>query len=172
MTTVERSWAIFQLRTCSCFFLSGLKRLLWSKVERSFSHKHAAVFSLWIEEAALEWSWAIFQPRTCSCFFSQARSCFGVKLSDLSATNMQLFFLSGSKRLLWSKVERSFSHKHAAVFLSGSKRLLWRKVENIFSHKHAADCSVWIEEAALERSWAIFLRRTCVVFFTGSKRLL
>ena len=50
-----------------------------------------------------------------------------MKLSDFSATNMQLFFLSGSQ-LLWSEVERSFSYEHAAVF------------------------SLWIKEAALEQS--------------------
>ena len=75
------------------FFLSGSKRLLWSEVERFFSHVHAAVFSLRLEEAALE-----------------------LKLNDFSATNMQLFFLSGSKKLLQSDVERSFSYEHAAVF--------------------------------------------------------
>ena len=91
---LERSLAIFQLRTCSCFFLSGSKRLLWSEVERFFSLEHAAVFSLWIEEAALERNWAIFQPRTCSCFFSgDRRGCFTAKLNDFfQLRNMQLFF--------------------------------------------------------------------------------
>ena len=51
-----------------------------------------------------------------------------LKLNDFSATNMQLFFLSGSKKLLQSDVERSFSYEHAAVF------------------------SCWIKEAALEQS--------------------
>ena len=36
------------------FFLSGSKRLLQSEVERFFSFEHAALFSLWIEEAASE----------------------------------------------------------------------------------------------------------------------
>ena len=62
-------------------------------------------------------------------FFSlDRRGCFRAKLSDFSASNMQLFFLSGSKRLLWSEIQRFFSFEHAALF------------------------SLWIEEAALERS--------------------
>ena len=38
------------------------------------------------------------------------------------------------------------------LFLFGSKRLLWSEVERIFSLEHAAVISLWIEEAALERS--------------------
>ena len=38
------------------FFLSLAQRLLWSEVDRLFPLEHAAVLSLWIEEAALEQS--------------------------------------------------------------------------------------------------------------------
>ena len=50
------------------------------------------LFSLWLEEAALERNSAIF------------------------TLEHELFFLSGSKRLLWSEIERFFSLEHAAVF--------------------------------------------------------
>ena len=85
------------------------------------------LFSLRLEEAALELKLNDFSATNMQLFFSlDRRSCFRATLSDLSATNTQLFFLAGSKRLPWSKVERYFSHTHAAVF------------------------SLWIEEAALE----------------------
>ena len=82
-------------------------------------------------------------------------------------------FRSGSKRLLWSEVERIFQLRTCSCFssldrrgcfgaklngfsasnmqlffLSGSKRLLWSEVERFFSYEHAA------------------------VFRSGSKRLL
>ena len=38
------------------------------------------------------------------------------------------------------------------LFLSGSKRLLWSEVERIFSLEHAAVFCLKLEEAALERS--------------------
>ena len=109
------------------FFLSGSKRLLQSEVERFFSFEHAALFSLRIEEAALERNSAIFQLRTCSSFFSlDRRGCFRAKLSDFSASNMQLFFLSGSKRLLWSEIQGFFSFEHAALFFSLDRRGCFR----------------------------------------------
>ena len=109
-------------------FLSGSKTLLWSEIQRFSASNMQLFFSLWIEEAALERSSTIFQPRTCSCFFfSDRRGCFGAKLSDFSASNMPLLFRSGS-RLLWSEIERIFGFEHAAVI------------------------SLWIEDAALQRS--------------------
>ena len=58
-------------------------------------------------------------------FFSlDRRGCFRAKLSDFSASNMQLFFLSGSKRLLWSEIQRFSASNMQLFFLSGSKRLL------------------------------------------------
>ena len=130
----------FSASNMQLFFLSGSKR---REVERFFSYEHAAFF-----------------------FFLDRRGCFGAKLNDFSALN-QLFFISGSKRLLWSEAERFFSLEHAAVFRSGSKRLLWSEVERFFSLKHAAvffsldrrgcfgaKMTIFqpLEEAALERS--------------------
>ena len=75
-----------------------------------------------------------------------------MKLSDFSATNMQLFFLSGSQ-LLWSEVERSFSYEHAAVFSLWIKEaVLEQKMSDLSATNMQLFFSLWIEEAALERS--------------------
>ena len=77
---------------------------------------------------------------------------------------MQLLFLSGSKTLLYSEVERIFGFEHAAVislwieevvlernsaiFQPGSKRLLWSEIVRFF---HPRTCSLFFlfrEEAA------------------------
>ena len=102
---LERSWASFQPRTCSCsevkrffslehaaVFSLRAKRLLWSEIERLSASNMQLFFSV-IQEAAMERNWAIFQPWTCS----YRRGCF------------------------WSEVERFFGHEHAAVFS------LWRR---------------------------------------------
>ena len=133
-------------------FLSGSKRLLWSEIQRFFSLEHAAVVSLWIEDA-LERVERIFGFEH-ELFFSLDRRGRFRALSEFSASNMQLFFLSGSKTLLWSElffslsgskrllrseIERFFSLEHAAVFRSGSKRLLWAKL-SVFGFKHGSCC--------------------------------
>ena len=119
-------------------FLSGSKTLLWSEIQR-------------------------FSPSNMSCFFSlDRRGCFGAKLSDFSASNMQLFFfLSGSKRLLWSEIERVFSLEHAAVFRSGSKRLFWSEIERFF--QPGSKRLLWSEIVR-------FSARTCSCFFSLSRR--
>ena len=76
-----------------------------------------------------------------------------MKLSDFSASNMQLFFLSGPKRLLWSEVERFLATYMQLFFLSGSKRLLWSEVERFLATYMQLFFPLRLEEAAF---WTVF----------------
>ena len=100
---------------------------------------------------------------------------------------MQLLFLSGSKTLLWSEIQRFsasnmqlffslwiedaalernsaiFSLEHAALWI---EEAALERNSAIFSLEHAAVFSFWIEDAALERNSAIFSLEHAAVFFS------
>ena len=73
---------------------------------------------------------------------------------------MQLFFLSGSKRLFQcvsatNMLEEAALERNCAIFSASNmqllERLLWSEIERFLSFEHAALFFCMIEEAALER---------------------
>ena len=106
-----------------------------------------------------------FQPRTCSCFSSgDRRSCFGAKLSDFSASNMQLFFFSLDRRGCFGAKLSEFSASNMQLFFALDRRgCFGAKLSDFFSLDRrgcfgAKLCDFQHEHAA--------------VFFSLAKRLL
>ena len=64
---------------------------------------------------------------------------------------MQLLFLSGSKTLLLER-NSAISPSNMSCFFSLIEEAALGEIERFFSLEHAAVVSLWIEEAALERS--------------------
>ena len=103
-----------------------------------------------------------FSARTCS-FFSLIKEAVLKRVERISPSNMQLLFLSGSKRSFYSEVERFFSLEHAAfslwieeVVLSEVERFSCSNLQLFFSE---------IEETVLSEVKRFFLPRTCSCFF-------
>ena len=121
-------------------FLSGSKTLLWSEIQR-------------------------FSPSNMSCFFSlDRRGCFGAKLSDFSASNMQLFFFSLDRRGCFGAKLSEFSTSNMQLFFALDRRgCFGAKLSDFFSLDRrgcfgAKLCDFQHEHAA--------------VFFSLAKRLL
>ena len=55
-------------------------------------------------------------------------------------------------------------------FLSGSKKLLYSEVERIFGFEHTAVISLWIKKVVLERNWAFFCLEPAAAFFSLDQR--
>ena len=92
---------------------------------------------------------------------------FRAKLSDFSASKIQLFFLEHRRGCFGAKLSDFLASKMQLFFLHFRAKL------SDFSASNMQLFFLWIEKAALERNWAIFQPRTCGCFFlSGSKRLL
>ena len=106
----------FQPRTCSCFFSLDRRRCFGAK----FSDFQPRTCSSLDRRGCFGAKFSDFQPRTCSCL--DRRRCFGAKFSDFQPRTCScFFFLPGSKTLLWSEIQRFSASNMQLFFLSGEE---------------------------------------------------